>query len=336
MISADLHDELDRLLNECAHFALGARGTTNHCPMTLVALAKMGATPGQLRAHFDFWRTKYALDEAHPRIPLTAENWTTLTGVREAFGSLQAYLSQWVASGGAQPVIEAVLRQVPMAPASEAFHAIIRTGYGLESGNASEIAAGLAAYVAANLRSDVDLSGRDRIASVQEGFGRLSDRFCHAKWPGISITDKLRVISADPAFGDELRLPPMGPDFLADLRRAAIALYWQTADFTVLHMVTGTHAARLLLTQIPPDLAQRFYPALWVSMAAAYVSVGAPREKSIAIAEHVLAWDDILARAILADDDHVVKMVYTSHIESLVDANPLYRAAASRLVRRTG
>lgn len=302
--------------------------------MTLVALANMGATPERLRAHFDFWRQKYALVEAHPRIPVTAENWTTLVGVREAFGSLQAYFAPWVASSGAQPVIEAVLRQVPMAPATEAFHAIIRIAYGLESANASEIAAGLAAYVAANLPSDFDLSGRDEIASVKEGFMRLSGRFCNSTWPGMSITDKLRAISADRAFGEELRLPPMGPDFLVEMRRAALALYWQTADFTVLHMVTGTHAARLLLTQMPADLAERFCPALWIAMAAAYVSVGAPREESMAVPEHVPQWDAMLAQAILADDDHVIKMVYTCHAESLVDANPLYRAAAARLLVR--
>lgn len=333
MIFGGLHDELDCLLNECAHFALDARGTSNHCPMTLVALAKMGATPERLRAHFDFWRKKYALDEAHPRISVTAENWTTLIGVREAFGSLQAYFTHRIASSGAQPVIEAVLRQVPMAPATEAFHAIIRIGYGLESANASEVAAGLAAYVAANLPSDFDFSGRDRIGSVQEGFRLLSDRFANSSWQG-NFTDKIRAVLADQVFRDELPSPPVCRDFLDDMRHAAIDLYWQTADFLALHMVTGTHAARLLLTQIPADLAARFYPALWVAMAAAYVSVGAPREESVAIPERVLEWDDILARAILADDDHVIKMVYTCHAESLVDANPLYRAAAARLLVR--
>lgn len=328
-----MHDELDRLLDECAHFALDARGTTNHCPMTLVALARMGATPERLLAHFDFWRQKYALVEAHPRIPVTAQNWTTLIGVREAFGSLQACFSQWVASSGAQPVIEAVLRQMPMAPATEAFHAIIRIAYGLESANASEIAAGLAAYVAANLPGDFDMSGRARVASVQQGFGLLSDRFANSGWQG-NFTGKIRAVLADQVFRDELPLPPMGRDFLDQMRQAAIGLYWQTADFLALHMVTGTHAARLLMTQMPADLAERFYPALWSAMAAAYVSVGAPREESIAVPEHVPQWDAMLAQAILADDDHVIKMVYTCHAESRVDANPLYRAAAARLLVR--
>lgn len=334
MTSDGVEDVLDRLLDENANFSLDAKGTTNHCPMVLVALARMGATPERLREHFDLWLQKHAIKEVTPEISVTAENWNTFIGTREAFGSLHLYFSRWVVSDGASPVIEAVLRQVPFAPATEAFHSIIRIGYGIEAGNASEIAAGLAAYVAANLSVDIDFAGRKEVASIKEGFQLLSERFCNSRWPDGSITGKLRAIAADPVFRDELRLLPVGPDFLDEMSRAAIDLYWQTADFTVLHMVTGAYAARLLLTQIPTDLAERFYPSIWVAMAAAYVSVGAPREELVAVPDDVLEWNEILTLALLAEDDHVIKMVYTSHVESLRDHNPLYRAAAARLVRQ--
>lgn len=335
MISDGVGVVLDRLLDENANLSLDARGTTNHCPMVLVALARMGATPEKLRTHFEFWLEKYAIKEANPGIAVTAENWHTLIGTREAFGSLQRYFSQWVVASGARPIIAAVLRQVPLAPATEAFHAIIRIAYGIESGNASEIAAGLAAYVAANLFIDLDFGDRKPIASVIEGFQLLSDRFCNCRWPDGSITGKLRAIAADSVFLDEMRLPPMGSDFLDEMSRVAIALYWQTADFTVLHMVTGAAAARLVSTQAPADLAERFYPSIWLAMAAAYVSVGAPRVETVPVHGHMPEWDDILARAILSKDDHVIKMVYTCHIESLRDDNPLYRACAARLVAQT-
>lgn len=335
MTSDGVEDVLDRLLDENVNFSLDSRGTTNHCPMVLVALARMGATPERLRAHFELWLQKYAIKEVTPEISVTAENWNTFTGRRDAFGSLHLYFSRWVVSDGASPVIEAVLTQVPFAPATEAFHSIIRIGYGIEAGNASEIAAGLAAYVAANLSVNVDFTGCKEVESVKEGFRLLSERFCNSRWPDGSITGKLKAIAADPVFRDELRLPPMGPDFLDEMSRAAIDLYWQTADFTVLHMVTRAYAARLLLKQVPAGLAERFLPSIWVAMAAAYVSVGAPREELLAVPDDSPEWDEILALAILAEDDHVVKMVYTSHIESLRDDNPLYRAAAARLVRQT-
>ncbi|MDB5934724.1 MAG: hypothetical protein JWQ01_2068 [Massilia sp.] len=333
MLSAIHHDVLNRLLDENARFALDAKGTTNHLPMVLVALARMGATPARLQEHFDFWVETYAIEEVNPELSLSAENWNIFVGVPEAFGSLQRYFSQWVASSDASTVIQSVLRKVPFAPATQAFHAIIRIAYGLESANASEIAAGLAAYVATNLSCEIDFSDRPKAASVKEGLRLLSDRFCGSTWPHGSITGKLGAIASNQAFLDELRLPPMDSGFLDELARAAIDLYWQTSDFTVLHMVTGTYAARLLLAGVPADLAEQFYPSLWTAMAAAYVSVGAPRERSLELPEQVMEWEDILALAIDSMDDHVIKMVYTSHIESLGSDDPLYRAAASRLVQ---
>jgi hypothetical protein len=334
MESAAVRDTLDRLLNANAGYSLAARGTTNHCPMVLVALARMGATPQRLQTHFDYWVEKYAIPEASPRIAIGAENWSAFTGVPQAFGSLQACFAEWMIADGPNAVIEAVLRQAPLAPATDAFHAIIRIAYGIEQAHASEIAAGLASYVAASLPCRVDFAGREALASPEEGFEVLSDRFANAVWPGRSITDKLKAVAATRDFGESLRLPPVGPEFIVAMARAAIRLYWQTADFTVLHMVTGSHAARILLAHLPKDLADRFYPALWAAMAAAYVSVGAPPEQIAARAGALLEWPELMARAIASYDDHVIKMVYTCHCEDLRDPNPLYRAAATRLLTR--
>lgn len=43
-------------------------------------------------------------------------------------------------------------------------------------------------------------------------------------------------------------------------------------------------------------------------------------------------WPDIFAGAVPSNDDHVIKMVYTCHRESTRYGNPLYQAAAARLV----
>lgn len=46
-----------------------------------------------------------------------------------------------------------------------------------------------------------------------------------------------------------------------------------------------------------------------------------------------LDWDDIRALALESMDDHVIKMVYTAHAESMRKDNSLYRASAARLLR---
>lgn len=56
----------------------------------------------------------------------------------------------------------------------------------------------------------------------------------------------MQSATADPRFAEALSVPPIGPGLLGDLARIAITLYWQTSDFTVLHMMTATHAARVL------------------------------------------------------------------------------------------
>lgn len=324
---------LDRLLNANVQFALNAKGTTNHLPMVLVALARMGATPERLQEHFDYWVGKYAIVNPHPELAVTDQNWISFVGVAEAFPSLQGYFTRWIARNGVDAVIEAVLRQAPSAPATQAFHAILRIAYGLECGNASEIAAGLGAYVATNLACEIDSSGRPAAASVTDALAHLSERFGGSTWPDGSITGKLKAIAADQAFRDELMPPPLGPGFLDEMAAAALDLYWQTADFTVLHMVTGMQAARILTGRMPADLAQRFCESLWPAMAAAYVSVGAPRAHMAHLPAETMEWDDIRALALESMDDHVIKMAYTCHAESLRGDNPLYRASAARLVR---
>ncbi|MDB5934718.1 MAG: hypothetical protein JWQ01_2062 [Massilia sp.] len=101
MLSDVHHDVLNRLLDENARFALDAKGTTNHLPRVLVALARMGATPARLQAHFDLWVQKYALTEANPEISVAPENWKSFVGVPGAFGSLQRYF--YAAIEGTRP-----------------------------------------------------------------------------------------------------------------------------------------------------------------------------------------------------------------------------------------
>ena len=48
---------------------------------------------------------------------------------------------------------------------------------------------------------------------------------------------------SDRRFAAASSRPPISAALLPGLARISIALYWQTADFTVLDMVTASHAA---------------------------------------------------------------------------------------------
>lgn len=327
-----LHDTLHRLLDENVRFALGARGTTNHCPMALVALARMGAAPDRLQAFFAQWRDNYAIIDTRPAIALAANDWLAQVGNPDAFSSLSRHFAHAIGRDGAPAVIAEVLGRAPHAPATDAFHAIIRIAYGIEAGHDGEIAAGLAAYVAASLPIDVETDGRRPASSVLDGFAAMSAQLAGRDWPPGSITGRLKAIAADPIFRQVLQPPPAGAGLLDELARASIALFWQTADFTVLHMVTGVCAARLVLGQLPPALADRLRAPVWSALCAAYVSVGAPPLVRVDAPRATDAWPDVLGRAVASDDDHVIKMVYTCFQESMrYPDSSYYLAAAARI-----
>lgn len=323
---------LHRLLDANAQFALDARGTTNHLPMALVALSEMGASPQRLQAFFDQWAEKYAIVASQPPIPIKAGTWLEQLGHPDAFGSLLKYFNDAISAGNAADVLREVLGQAPFAPASLAFHALIRLAYGIQPGHAGEIAAGLAACVATNLSCDIDLSGRAGASSVMDGLSVFSARMGGRAWQG-NITGKLTAVFADADFADALLLPPVTSALLDEIASAAIRLYWQAADFTVLHMVTGVHAARIVLASLPAELADAMYPAIWTAFCAAYVSVGAPAFVPVDAAPATASWPEVLQRATESNDEHRIKMAHSCHVESLRASDPLYLASATRILQ---
>lgn len=320
---------LQRLLDENGKYALAGKGTTNHCPMALVALARMGASPARLQAFHEDWSQRYATLETEADMPITPHNWHEQVGVAAAFPSLRQYFMRWMAADGVATVLPAVFSTVPLAPATGAFHALIRTSYGIEAGHAGEISAGLAAYVVNNLPISLDLSERSAISSARAGLRQLSCALHGRPLPGDTITSRLRAVAADPLF--QQAMAPLASS-LADLAALAAALYWQTANFTVLHMVTGVHAARLVCGQLPAALAEQMYAALWLAFCAAYVSVGAPPLATPDVPAAPRDWPWLFAEATQAHDDHVIKLVYTCHQESLAYPELPYQSVAERLL----
>ncbi|GAB3256900.1 questin oxidase family protein [Chitinimonas naiadis] len=332
MTSQVRNTALRQLLDANTGFSLDAVGTTNHLPMALVALAGMGATPQRLQDFFTLWERKYAIALAVADTTVTRNNWQGQIGNRAAFGALQALFTEWVGHEGANKVIAHVLRHIPAAPATGAFHALIRLSYGLRARHEGEVGAALAAMVVGNLPIALDLAGRPSAESVAVALTQLSHAQAGRTYGGESITGRLRAVAQDAVFDAALPAPPTTPSLLDEMARVAIALYWQTNNFTVLHMVTALHAARTVLPLLAPELAVRYADALWVAYCAAYVSVGAPALREASPARIEADWPDLMAAAVQDDDDHVIKMTYTCYQEYQREPNELYRQVAARLV----
>lgn len=324
--------KLKELLDANARFDLAARGTTNHCPMALVALAGMGASAERLQAFFDRWEREYALSAPPVEMVIAREEWSRQLGNAAAFGALRRFFLDWITEVGSVPVIVAVLNEVPFAPATQAFHALIRLAYGIEAAHSGEIASGLAALVSSHLPVDVQFDETRAAGSVEAGFEHVVDAMGGAAVEGSSITSRLRAVANDARFRQAVLAPPVSACLLDDFARATIAAYWRSQNFTILHTVTVTHAARILFTQLPEAMTEQLLPALWGAMCAAYVTVGRPASVAMAVPESAVSWSDVQRLAVASDDDHVIKMAYTCFCEYRRQPSAVYLAAAGRAV----
>lgn len=332
MRSDSVRLKLSELLDANAHFDLAARGTTNHCPMALVALAEMGASPDRLQEFFDMWAREYALNAPPVDAIISRHEWAGHLGERAAFGALCRCFQDWIADTGPIPVITAVLQEVSFAPATQAFHSLIRLAYGIQAGHAGEIAAGLASLISSHLPIDVRLDENRTAESIDAGFDHVSQALRGAALPRNSITSRLRAVATDGRFRRAVLGPPADMALLDGLTRATISAYWSKPDFTLLHTVTATRAARIVFAQLQDGLIKQLVPSLWVALCAAYATVGRLADAEANVPDLDIDWSDVCRMAVASNDDHVIKMTYTCLCEDRRDPSPLYLASAARLV----
>lgn len=124
-------------------------------------------------------------------------------------------------------------------------------------------------------------------------------------------------------------------DPLPRLVPLAVQGYAMTGDFTVLHLVTGLRAVRVLLPWLPP---QADAGVLWRVVVAGWLA--APLHR---VAAHPLpapdtlpGWPALRAAACAQDDDHVIKLVHAcqDHAAQGLAAGGACRQAAARALAR--
>jgi hypothetical protein len=236
---------------------------------------------------------------------------------------------------------------------ASAFHGLIRTAYGLEAGHAGEVADGVA-YWACRYLPLGDLPPADP-APAPAPVGRRAAR---ASAPLPPVTDpavllrrlqasnsKAGLISqrmADAAQSGAvnraiapLLIDSQTPERLA---RAAAFAYAQTGNFTALHLVTGTHAMRVVARYLAND--EDALLAAWRHYWQAYAhGVVAARLRVAATPLQLRPWDEIVKLALASPNEHVIKLVdscreearhYTLAQSGTPDnASPLKPAAAN-------
>lgn len=317
-------------LNRAARFdAEYGASLSNHLPMALAALTRLGASGERL----DAFEAVYArrLHDAPPREPWPAgDPWRARLGDPASWPAYRSLFRDWIAHEGGADTLEQVLPVLMQGVGAAAFHGAIRTAYAVAANHADELADALA-YWACRWFScgDADALMRDPAQADAQAVLESIDLGPSPDLP--LIAQAMAWAAAQPAFASAVaRWHVDGWSTLPRLAHLAAERYAAHAGFTTLHLVTSAHAMRVLLPWLDAEArasAQRHYA---LAYAAAWATL--PRREPGLTPMPVLPWAEIVARAIESDDEHRIKLVDSCRELEAAQGGAVWVAAASRAV----
>jgi hypothetical protein len=320
--------------DELAFDATTSTRLSNHLPMALVALDRLGAGPERLDEFAARYRGRLVPVDVVGDPVDGFDEWLAARGRRGSYGQIRAYFERAIDDEGTDAVLERHLPHLIDGVGGAAFHGIIRLAYALEARSGPRVAAGLA-YLT-QVHQPLGERGRAsaRTDDPIEALTALRDNgtLLSAAMPG-NIGQRMRAVADHEGFDGVIDWLAVDATTPARLTSAAVALYAATDDFTALHGVTASHALSIVGPYVADTGALSAY---WFqALAAAYVTIGAPSLADPASElrrwlDDPADWATIAALARTSDDEHVVKLVYSARELHERSDDPLLVAAAAR------
>ena len=329
------HPTLRQRLEDVSRFdAEYGASLSNHLPMALTALVRLGASDERLNE----FSQRYArrLHEAPPIEPWPGgDPWRARMGEPRAWPAYRQLFREWVAVEGGSTVLSQALPALMQGVGAAAFHGPIRAAYALAANHADGLADALAYWAcrwfdcgSASLAGGPAIDPADLPHSLD--FPMPARRL---------ITEGMAHAAAQPRFVALCRARHVdAATTLPRLARQAAAWYAASADFTVLHLTTSAHAMQVLLLWLDED----DRPAALAHYAAAYAAGvaaardGMARQAAQRSAVAVLPWPEIVARAVESDDDHFIKLVDSARELEAAYGGDVWSQAASRAAAEHG
>ncbi len=303
-MSTPLHTLLDAGL---AHDAEYGRALANHQPMALVALARLGADDAHLARYAQQYATKVGLRPAPAAQswPL-GDEWRPRLGQVKAFALYRDLFRQWLEHEGSAGMLGQILPWLMPGCGASAFHGLIRTAYGLQAGHAGEVADGVAYWACRYLPLGEMPAAPNGTAITDPAvlLRRLRANDSKASLIAQRMADAAHSGVVNAAIAP-LVIDEQTPERLA---RAAAYAYAHTGNSTALHLVTSTHAARVVLRYVAND--EDLLVPTWRHFWQAYAhGVVAARLKVAAQPLQLRSWAEITTLALASTDEHVIKLV---------------------------
>ncbi len=236
-----------------------------------------------------------------------------------------------VARDGVDATLRALLPDLLPGVAAAAFHGLIRTAHAVQSGHTGEVAATLAywAWRWQPLAPAQAPAMRMLLPAWSQALVRDAQAW-RTDGPLISIRmDQAAQGAVYQALADALQPFADLQSAIASLAALAAERYAASPNFTVLHMITGLRALRVLLPWIASE--EGVQPILVHAFTAAYLAARVaplftPPEPRLG------RWPDVIAAALASDDDHVIKLVHACREEARVYGEGNYLRVAGLAV----
>jgi hypothetical protein len=319
---ATLHELLSRGTGFDAEYG---PSLSNHRPMALTALHRLGADASRLRAFAATYERRL-----HPMPPLetwpSGDAWAGRLGDPRAWPAYRHLFAQWLAHEGSD-MLPQVLPRLLQGVGAAAFHGLLRTAYALDAGHAGELADALAYWAcrwldlgpagtpgttvatpATHATRATRASRATRAAITADPAAALKALDAARITTGTHDLIVHRMQAAAAARGFDAVVQGLRIDATATLprlARLAARLYARSGNFTALHLVTSAHALRGVLARLEPEDAPSALAAYWRAYVAGVAAAGARLDRAPA----ALPWDALVDAALASDDDHLVKLV---------------------------
>ena len=329
---------LDALMAEMPAWGSEFTGTfSNHAPMVITALDRIGGDPERLRDFFVHYRdTKNLLPFGHPTEALDARTWQAALGLREREPDLRAFFAQEVAGLG---IDGAVRRYVPhLAPGvpASAFHGLMRLAYGLLRRDADDVAVALGYWAATYFTLPAPTGAAPITQDPAEVLARTAaiEPLHRLKLHDL-LWQNMRDCGQTPEFRPVVDWLAIGPDTMRRMAGTAIVLFAATQHFAALHVVTGLHWIRLVAPFVDQDTVDTLLRRFWQGVAGLVPEIGFPVFPDAATVARWRAipapdWPALQAAAARSFDEHDISIAYSGHEEDKVYGDPLYRVAVAR------
>lgn len=358
----DLHELLQAALAYAPDFG---HAMSNHLPMALHAAWQIGADTARLQRLFAHEQPKLAASPvarpaqlesarlaAHKRIQQIqatstvgsaadhlSNEWLSYRGDNQAYAWLYHYFKILLQHLPAAEVISSHLVSLLKSPHAFAFHGLIRTAHAWEAGHANEIAAALATWASfwEVLPAVTLATSRQPELGIDDWILQL--RRVSQQWqsPVPMISFRMRC-AAETKHYAELAESLQTVATLAERRTQLLALarsaYLHSANFTVLHLITGLRALGVLLPMLPKDCDQASLIAALDRATVAGWMAGRVQWQDQVAEFAPASWCELHAAALAQDDEHVIKGVHACWYEDNLAPHPDWRKTAQRMLKQ--